>query len=208
MPRTVYIVRHGNTFDPGDVVTRVGARTDLPLSSSGQTQAEQLAAYFMLREPEGFIAAYCSPLQRTQQTAETILAAQDDALPPLDEEFLREIDYGPDENRPEDEVVARICEDALKAWEEDAVAPPGWGVDPDSIIQSWRDFFGEIAALPSSDPRPALVVTSNGIARFVLKAALVPNDAGFPMKLKTAAFGVVCVDDSGGASVTNWNVRV
>ena len=46
MVRKVYIVRHGNTFDKGDVVTRVGARTDLPLSSSGQTQAEQLAAYF------------------------------------------------------------------------------------------------------------------------------------------------------------------
>ncbi|MBR9836035.1 MAG: histidine phosphatase family protein, partial [Alphaproteobacteria bacterium] len=30
MARPVYIVRHGNTFDKGDTVTRVGARTDLP----------------------------------------------------------------------------------------------------------------------------------------------------------------------------------
>ena len=43
----IYIVRHGNTFDKGDVVTRVGARTDLGLSSSGQTQAEALAIHFM-----------------------------------------------------------------------------------------------------------------------------------------------------------------
>ncbi|HAO37083.1 MAG TPA: histidine phosphatase family protein, partial [Hyphomonas sp.] len=33
------IVRHGNTFDKGDTVTRVGGRTDLPLSASGLAQA-------------------------------------------------------------------------------------------------------------------------------------------------------------------------
>ena len=208
MVRKVYIVRHGNTFDKGDVVTRVGARTDLPLSSSGQTQAEQLAAYFMLQEPDGFIVAHSGPLQRTLQTAETILAAQEDALPPLDEEFLREIDYGPDENKPEDEVVARIGDAALKAWEDDAVPPPDWQVDPSAIIGAWRSFFKELADLPDSDARPVLVVTSNGIARFVLKAAAIPSGAEFPLKLKTAAFGVVEVDAEGAASVTDWNIRV
>ena len=73
----IYIVRHGNTFDKGDVVTRVGARTDLPLSSSGRAQAEKLAAHFREVAPQGFSAAYCSPLQRTRQTAETILGAYD-----------------------------------------------------------------------------------------------------------------------------------
>ena len=31
----VIICRHGNTFDKGDLVRRVGARTDLALSKSG-----------------------------------------------------------------------------------------------------------------------------------------------------------------------------
>ena len=44
----IYIVRHGNTFDKGDVVTRVGARTDLPLSRSGFAQAEALGANAIL----------------------------------------------------------------------------------------------------------------------------------------------------------------
>ena len=42
----LFVVRHGNTFDTGDVVTRVGGRTDLPLSKSGKAQAEKLAAHF------------------------------------------------------------------------------------------------------------------------------------------------------------------
>jgi len=46
MTRQLFIVRHGNTFDPGDTVTRVGARTDLPLSSSGRAQADALARHF------------------------------------------------------------------------------------------------------------------------------------------------------------------
>ena len=36
----VYIVRHGNTFDRGDVILRVGGRTDIPLSTSGIDQAK------------------------------------------------------------------------------------------------------------------------------------------------------------------------
>jgi len=39
----IVICRHGNTFDKGEIVTRVGARTDLPLSTSGRTQAKILA---------------------------------------------------------------------------------------------------------------------------------------------------------------------
>jgi broad specificity phosphatase PhoE len=42
----LFVVRHGNTFDAGDVITRVGGRTDLPLSASGKAQAEKLAAHF------------------------------------------------------------------------------------------------------------------------------------------------------------------
>ncbi len=137
----IYIVRHGNTFDKGDTITRVGARTDLPLSSSGQTQAEALALHFVALVPDGFRAAYCSALQRTRQTAEAILAVRD-VRPPLETlEFLREVDYGVDENQPEDAVVARLGEAALAAWDEEAVPPPGWDVDPEGLERAWRDLL-------------------------------------------------------------------
>ena len=38
------LVRHGNTFGPGDAVTWVGAREDLPLVESGEAQARMRAS--------------------------------------------------------------------------------------------------------------------------------------------------------------------
>ena len=66
----VYIVRHGNTFDKGDVNLRVGGKTDLPLSSSGVAQATRLRKAFQDIE---FKSVYSSDLKRTKQTAEAIM---------------------------------------------------------------------------------------------------------------------------------------
>lgn len=202
MGRTVYIVRHGNTFDKGDTVTRVGARTDLPLSASGITQAEELARHFS-EAGLAFTAAITGPLRRTRETTEIILQAQ--ARPPLIEiaDFLQEIDYGPDENRPEADVVARIGEAALKAWEDEAVPPPGWRVNPDELMRAWRDLFVQLNARDNDGP--ALIVTSNGIARFALLASGA-NEA-HTLKLKTGAYGRLETSPSGEAVITDWNVR-
>ncbi|MEL6861376.1 MAG: histidine phosphatase family protein [Pseudomonadota bacterium] len=200
----IYIIRHGNTFDKGDVVTRVGARTDLPLSVSGQAQAEALARHFASLAPQGFQHVFCSPLLRTRQTAETILESYEDAPDIRTLEFLREIDYGPDENQPEDRVIARIGEAALSAWDQDAVPPPGWDVNPDSLIAEWASLLNTLSG-PQSFP-PVLIVTSNGIARFVLEAVTKMQVEPASIKLKTGAFGWIRTF-SAGATLMDWNVR-
>ena len=202
MSARVFIVRHGNTFDKGDVVTRVGGRTDLPLSVSGRAQAEALAAHFA-KEKIAFSSARTSPLRRTRATAEAILAKQADAPDLAAELFLREIDYGPDENRPEEEVVARIGEAALAAWEREGVPPPGWRVDPEAVTGNWRLLFRKLAG----EAGDHLVVTSNGIARFALKAL---EDGRTDLKLKTGAYGIVDLtpeDAPECGRVAAWNVR-
>lgn len=200
----IYIVRHGNTFDKGDTITRVGARTDLPLSSSGQTQAEALALHFMALVPDGFSAAYCSVLQRTRQTAEVILAVRD-VRPDLETlEFLREVDYGVDENQPEDAVVARLGEAVLAAWDEDAVAPPGWDVDPEGLKGAWRELLQSIALDGATEP--VLIVTSNGVARFVLDAITEYETQPDSIKLKTGAYGQIRTHDE-AVTLVSWNVR-
>ena len=197
MQTRLFIVRHGNTFDKGDTVTRVGGRTDLPLSVSGRAQAEALGRHFASTP---FASARSGPLKRTRETAYAILATQADAPELATDLFLREIDYGPDENRPEDEVVARIGKPALEAWEHSSVVPPGWRVDPDALIGNWQETFHELANQPGNH----LIVTSNGIARFALNAAGAQRaDA----KLGTAAWGVIVVE-GGEARVEAWNVRV
>jgi len=203
MSRTVYIVRHGNTFDKGDTVTRVGARTDLPLSSSGLVQGEALARHFTDQDI-AFSAAFSSPLQRTMRTAQMIIAGQGKALEIEPVEFLREIDYGPDENRPEREVIERIGQPALDLWEREARVPDGWQIDTGAVVTAWRDF---LTGLGRTATGPALVVTSNGIARFALQLAMSGNHGDYTLKLSTGAYGIIQVGQDGAMTVADWNVR-
>jgi probable phosphoglycerate mutase len=197
---TLYVVRHGNTFDAGDVVTRVGGRTDLPLSASGRTQAVALAAHF---EGIRFAAALASPLERTRATARAILSRRTDSPALLIRSFLREIDYGPDENQPEEAVVARIGAAALAVWDADGTVPPGWIVDPAAIRSGWSALLQEIAGLPAD--ANVLVVTSNGTARF-LPDVVDEAHAGLDRKLKTGAWGEVWVDGK-SSLIKDWNCR-
>lgn len=200
----IYIVRHGNTFDKGDVVTRVGARTDLPLSSSGEIQAAQLAVHLNQVAPGGFASAYCSPLLRTRQTAEAILGMSG-AAPDLETlEFLREIDYGPDENQPEDAVISRLGEAALVEWDAAAVPPSEWDVDPVRLKQDWANLFTVVASDQCAGP--VLVVTSNGIARFALDAINAFEIEPASIKLKTGAYGVIHAA-ANAVTLKSWNVR-
>lgn len=196
MASRLFIVRHGNTFDKGDVVTRVGGRTDLPLSASGRLQATALARHFAATP---FATARSGPLKRTRETAAAILAAQPAPPELLTDLFLREIDYGPDENRPEDDVVARVGKAALEAWERDFIPPPGWRVDPAAIVGNWQELFAELRDAPGNH----LVVTSNGIARFALTAA---NASGHDGKLATGAWGVIALEGD-AVGVESWNQR-
>ncbi len=193
----VILLRHGNTFALGDVVTRVGARTDLPLVDSGVRQAEAVGAF--LRATGVHVdAAFCSPLRRTRETAEAVLRAAGQSPPVLVAAALTEIDHGPDENQPEDAVRARVGEDALRRWEEDAIPPAGWNVDPAATANAWRAFHA--TAMPGET---RLVVTSNGAARFALAAC---GFAPLP-KLRTGAFGQIAFGADGAAALASWDQR-
>ena len=195
MTARLHIVRHGNTFDKGDIVTRVGGRTDLPLSISGTAQAEALARHFATTS---FTTARSGPLKRTRETARAILAAQPNAPELTTDLFLREIDCGPDENRPEEDVIARIGKPALDAWERDSIPPPGWRVDPAAIIGNWQELFSDLA----EEEGDHLIVTSNGVARFALAAA---NAHRPDAKLPTGGYGVIELTPN--PVVLHWNLR-
>jgi broad specificity phosphatase PhoE len=203
MTSRLFIVRHGNTFDKGDVVTRVGGRTDLPLSSSGRLQAKALSDHFAAQGVR-FATARSGPLKRTRDTAAAILSADPGAPDLLTELFLREIDYGPDENRPEDEVVARIGKPALEAWERESIPPPGWRVDPAAVTGNWQELFSDLA----EEQGDHLVVTSNGIARFALAAAAETRpEIKADAKLATGAYGIAEFGPGGAARIAQWNLR-
>lgn len=207
---TLIIARHGNTFNPGDIVTRVGARTDLPLSPSGEEQARLLGTYLKAENlmPD---EVYASRLQRTQQTANLALAEMGIERNLTILEMLDEIDYGPDENKPEDDVIARIGAKAIENWDKHAIPPEGWLVDPERITQNWLDFATRFADSCKKTPNIAkigLVLTSNGVGRFAPKTAPDYNDflSKNTIKLSTGNLGILDFLDKSW-HIRNWNIK-
>lgn len=205
MTTTLIIARHGNTFNPGETPRRVGARTDLPLTESGRAQAIKLGQHL---KAQGIIpaAAFSSEQQRTRETA-TLALAQINAgivLQPMG--IFNELDYGPDEDLPEDDVIKRLGRAALDAWDEHATPPEGWLVDVPQIIQNWRDFAADIGQRYAG--RTVMVVTSNGTARFAphITADFEAFRAQFPLKLSTGAYGILRHDGTRW-HVADWNIK-
>ena len=197
--RRLFIVRHGNTFGPGEAPRRVGARTDIPLVLSGQAQAAVLGRGFA-DLGLSFDRALSGPLIRTRQTAEAILSASPRPCPLEIADFLAEIDHGPDENALEQEMVARIGHEAIADWDERAKAPDGWVVDHDRRIAAWRDF------LASPGTGNILLVTSNGAARFALLAAGALLQ-GRTLKLRTGAYGEIVQRGPDAFAIASWDQR-
>lgn len=195
----VVIIRHGNTFQPGEPCRRVGCRTDLDLVKSGIDQSKTLGK--LLKE-QGLIphAITSAPLKRTLQTAQYMLQAMHLSLPVTMNSLFSEIDYGIDENQPEEKVVERIGHAALHLWNEKGIPPQGWNVQPDQIINHWKNFLNRVAT--KHPGQTTFVVTSNGIARFLIPAlqAQVPD-----LKLKTGHFALVELDNEGW-KLLRWNV--
>lgn len=211
---TLIIARHGNTFNAGDVVTRVGGRTDLPLVDKGRAQAEALGQYLSDNNllPD---VSYASTLQRTQETAKVALQRCGVKLPVYTLNIFDEIDYGPDENKPEADVVARIGQEAIELWDKEAIVPVGWEFDPAQAIENWQNFAAHICNGADSvsgghidHHDTVLVVTSNGIARF---APYITGDydsfrANYDLKLSTGALGILEFTDEKWA-VKAWNIK-
>ncbi|MDX3900000.1 MAG: histidine phosphatase family protein [Sphingobium sp.] len=200
MTRRLFIIRHGNTFGPGETPRRIGAGTDLPLVESGRTQADRLGVHLADRKV-AVARLFTSPLGRARETAARIGAAlghePDGTLP-----WLNEIDHGPDEGLPEQAVIDRVGAAAIAAWDSEAIPPPGWIVDADRRIAAWRDFF---ARAPQNDTQgDTLLVTSNGAARFALLAAGIAMTG---LKLRTGAYGELAIASDGAVRLTAWDVR-
>lgn len=202
---TLIIARHGNTFETGEPPRRVGCRTDLPLTQTGYDQARALGRYLKDQKliPD---VVYASSLIRAQETAKAAIKESGVTNPVFTLEIFNEIDYGPDENKTEDEVIARLGEQAIKDWDARGIVPAGWNADPAQIIKNWQGFADQISA--HDDNETVLAVTSNGIARF---AAHITGDydaflAAHSPKLATGALGIL-KHDSSGWRIEGWNIR-
>jgi probable phosphoglycerate mutase len=113
------VIRHGATELSAE--DRFAGATDVELSAGGRAQAARLAE----RLGDHQVAAvYCSPLQRTRETARLLGAPH--VLTPIERPGLREIDHGRWEGLTRAEVETRFADEYAR-WEEDpfTFAPAG-----------------------------------------------------------------------------------
>lgn len=190
----ILLVRHGNTFAPGDKVVWVGARTDLPLVPSGVAQAETLAARLAELEAVPDVVL-TGPLQRTRQHAAIAMKSRAADIRPQ----LREIDYGPWEAKSTGEIHDMGGKEKLEAWDKKSIWPEGVGWSPSfaEIDRAAADILAEAAA-PLT-----MVVSSNGILRFFSRHAANVDSLG-GLKVGT---GNTCLMEKRGDRwfIAYWN---
>ncbi len=205
MTTRIIIARHGNTFTKDQTPLRVGGRTDLPLVET--ERGANIGKYLKMR---GLIPAvvFAAPLKRTTETARLAIAALDKDIPLKSDERFTEIDYGPDEAKTEEEVLARIGQDAMDKWNAEAIVPNGWNVSVESIIKAWKDFANEVER--DYKGKTVMLVSSNGIIRFAphLTGDFEKFAEEFNIKVGT---GGVCIlekeDEDTVWTVTEWGVK-
>ena len=202
---TLLVARHGNTFERGEPPRRVGARTDLPLTQTGEDQAIALGQYIKAHNFKP-AAMFTSTLQRTMRTGALALEQAGLTAPTSTLPFLNEIDYGPDENKDEDAVIARLGQANMDAWETQGIMPPDWSPRPAAIITGWSNFSDMV--LHDYSGQCIFVVTSNGIARFAQHLCQIPAALAskYGMKMATGSVSVF-VHDGSEWSIKHWNIR-
>jgi len=198
------LVRHGNTFAPGDRIVWVGSGQDLPLVESGRAQAQAFARTLKAAGWQA-TAAISGGLKR--QTEHLQIAT--DNTPPLETHAaLNEVDYGSWGGRTTDEIVAEHGDAAVRAWNERSQWPQdaGWPESLQEVRGRVDRFAAEVAA--GAHGGRVLVCSSNGLLRWFL--GLVPGaleealeNASF--KVKTGHVGRMVWEASAGWRVASWN---
>jgi ribonuclease H / adenosylcobalamin/alpha-ribazole phosphatase len=195
-PARFVLVRHGATVHSPE--HRLSGRNDLPLSETGQQQAQALAE-------RGFgddvVAVVSSPLPRARQTAEVIAAAL--GLELLVVDGLAEMDFGDWEGR----TIAEVRGDdpsAVDAWTADPrVAAPG-GESFDDVGRRVRRARDEILARHRHGT--VVVVSHVTPIKWLITSALdAPTSALFRIHLDTASVSRVDYFPDGNCSLALLN---
>ena len=199
--KKIILVRHGNTFGKSDILLRAGKHTDLDLVES---EKGRKAGKYIKDLNVNIRYAFCGPLRRHYQTILLInqYVGFGEKNIVIDERF-NEVDYGEHDGMPEKQVVADLGEKALSLWESDAIPPPQWPINTDSIKKDWQVFLREIAATP--DEEDTIVVTSSGNLRFL--PTVIMMNPRINLKVNTGGIVILQTDLKGDWSVLSWGIN-
>jgi len=177
MTTRLYLVRHGAT--PLTAEDRFSGAENVHLSEEGRAQAIQLAHRL---EDDKIDAIYCSPLDRTWETAKFI--AKPHGLAPIPNDGLREISHGRWEGLSRKEVEDRYPEE-YASWESDpfTFAPEG-GESGISVLARALPVIREVVV--NHKDKNVLVVSHKATLRLVISSLLGFDARGYRDRLDQA----------------------
>ncbi len=199
MTKQLYLVRHGDT--EWTAAKRLQGQTDVPLSSKGRRQAEEVARHLAQVR---FDAAYTSDLSRALETAQTILADHPVLLEVR--RGLREISNGIYEGWS---IAAALAADPRMALTSDDgaaaldYAPPK-GESIRQVLLRQRRVASELMACGNGD---CILVVGHNWALRLLASELLERGSQCFWKLEPpcpASLSIIRLDE-GSALVTLWN---
>jgi probable phosphoglycerate mutase len=177
MTTRLYLVRHGATALTAE--DRFSGAANVYLSEEGREQVRHLSSRLA---DDDINAIYCSPLDRTMETA-SILASPH-RLTPVPKEGLQEISHGRWEGLSRKEVEERFP-DEYTAWESDpfTFAPVG-GESGISVLARALPVIREIVV--NHKDKNVLVVSHKATLRLIISSLLGFDARGYRDRLDQA----------------------
>lgn len=197
------LLRHGNTFEQGEMPRMVGANEDLPLTEEGRNQ--------IIRMREAFESCgvqldkiISGPLKRQQESAQIISQSR---ITVETDPRLGEIDYGSWSGLSNDQISMKYGLEELTAWNEKGIWPPSGNFKP-SENEVREDVLTLSKDLQSGPEQCVLLVSSNGRLRYFLN--LISGEyeskmAAGRLKIRTGNLAIIDIEES-GARVAAWNI--
>ncbi|MFT3893803.1 MAG: histidine phosphatase family protein [Anaerolineales bacterium] len=177
MTTRLYLVRHGAT--PLTAEDRFSGAANVYLSEEGRAQVEQLSRRLA---DDNISAIYCSPLDRTVETANII--ARPHRLTPIPRDGLREISHGHWEGMSRREVEEQFS-DEYAAWESDPFTfAPEEGESGISVLARSLPVIREVVV--NHKDKNILIVSHKATLRLIISSLLGFDVRGYRDRLDQA----------------------
>src|SRR6266487_2619475 len=177
MTTRLYLVRHGATQLTAE--DRFSGATNIHLSEAGRDQVEHLATRLAV---DNIQAIYCSPLDRTIETA--AILAMPHRLTPISNDGLREIRHGHWEGLSRKEVEEQFHDEYI-AWETDPFTfAPIDGESGISVLARALPVIRQIVV--SHQDKNIIVVSHKATIRLILSSLLGFDERGYRDRLDQA----------------------
>lgn len=169
-----YIVRHGVT--QWNALGKVQGSADIPLADAGVRLAA-LTGRALAEVP--FDICFASPLIRARRTAELILEGRTPPVPIIDDERLREIDFGVLEGSQFRDESGKVQNPQMELFFQhpDRFLRPEGGEDIQDVVRRTGDFWREKTGDPALGGKTILIASHGCAVRALLQnISLDPDD--------------------------------